>query len=291
MRDISHGVARRGGQAFLLSCLLAPALVSADDTLPELIIPSHCVWAINELYAHQRSGKRNMSAHEVNAREAADYVRIRPHLPQLTRGHALRLVDIGAGLGMYHTFIARHYGGHVQHFLVDKTAYESLPASTSTLATSGWHADDRAPGAQQFRHYNSMECARDINVANGVMPSRWHFVDPAEEAVKALGTSSVDFAMSHMSLGFHYPVTAYSKSLFCVLKPGGTLLLTVRNGRKQDELLRADGFACNATNANRKASYLLCVRRHLHADSASCDSTRHKIGPWDPRQKVEAKER
>eukprot|EP00964_Phaeocystis_antarctica_P129510 scaffold93351_cov63-Phaeocystis_antarctica.AAC.1 len=45
-------------------------------------------------------------------------------LPSPNDVAAPRIVDIGAGLGMYHIYVDRRYGGRAEHFLVDKSLVE-----------------------------------------------------------------------------------------------------------------------------------------------------------------------
>ena len=81
---------------------------------------------------------------------------------------APRIVDIGAGLGMYHIYVDRRYGGRAEHFLVDKSLVEVHRGNRSQ---SGYWHEDRLP------FYNSMECAKAIALANGVDASRWHTIE------------------------------------------------------------------------------------------------------------------
>jgi len=171
---------------------------------------------------------------------------IKPHLPEVESPH---IVDIGAGLAMYHIYIARHYGGRSEHFLVDKTNDANWGVSRnawrlSIYKTSGWHGN----GSRPLPFYSSQQCARDIAVWNGVSADRWHPVDPTKEAVLAIGRHSVDLVMSLLSMGFHYPVDGYASAIRAVLKPHtGRLLLTLRSGRPAKEQMASlseHGFSC-----------------------------------------------
>lgn len=180
-----------------------------------------------------------------------------PPPPPPGAGSEMRFLDIGAGLAMYHTHIARRYKGIVlHHYLCDRSANE-VPTQNSA-AHGGWHAD-RLP------FYNSLECARAINTANGVDRARWHNVHASQEAVSALGAGSIDVAISILSAGFHYPIDTYARSLRHVLRPRtGRLLLTLRKLTLQAQLtsLETLGFRCKVLSEQspmkQKWTLLVC---------------------------------
>lgn len=180
-----------------------------------------------------RSGERTLDTSALTRAVLAGYLdELHGLLPNDVA--APRIVDIGAGLGMYHVFVDRRYNSRAEHFLVDKSMVE---VQHGNRAQSGfWHAD-RLP------FYNSVECAKAIAVANGVHASRWHATEASSAGVEALGAGTVDIAISLLSCGWHYPVTAYAAALAHVLKPTvGRLILTIRRGKGQEQLLWEAGF-------------------------------------------------
>ena len=60
-------------------------------------------------------------------------------LPSPNNVAAPRIVDIGAGLGMYHIYVDRRYGGRAEHFLVDKSLVEVHRGNRSQ--SGYWHED------------------------------------------------------------------------------------------------------------------------------------------------------
>lgn len=210
---------------------------------PDLLIPAGCVATASNLFVLQRdelnvvqrsrSGERTLDTSALTRAVLAGYLdELHGLLPNDVA--APRIVDIGAGLGMYHVFVDRRYNSRAEHFLVDKSMVE---VQHGNRAQSGfWHAD-RLP------FYNSVECAKAIAVANGVHASRWHATEASSAGVEALGAGTVDIAISLLSCGWHYPVTAYAAALAHVLKPTvGRLILTIRRGKGQEQLLWEAGF-------------------------------------------------
>jgi hypothetical protein len=232
----------------------------------QLVIPPSCQWAIEELFIFQRSevtrSKTPMHRQGIDAAAVSTvisdvFATFAHELPPAPLDSELRILDIGSGLAMYHVHLVRHYSGiKVQHFLCDQSANE-VPAHHKA-AHGGWHAD-RLP------FYNSMECARAINTANGVDGTRWHSINASQESESELGAGSIDVAMSILSCGFHYPVDTYARSLRHVLRPGsGRLLLTLRATTLQAQLhtLEGLGFLCDHSSRHipttQKWSLVVC---------------------------------
>ena len=226
----------------------------------QLTIPTHCQWAIDNLFVYQRSevviGERSrrtrISASTVSRVVNETFATFESELPSADSRLPLRILDIGAGLAMYHTHIDRRYQGRVEHYLCDKSKNEVLAAATTEHG--GWHA-------KALPFYNSMECARDINVANGVSALRWHSLNATAEAVSALGPGGIDVAVSILSAGFHYPIDSYAHALHHVLRPNrGRLLLTLRRTTMGGQLrsLKLLGFRC-ATTKSSAPKWMLVV--------------------------------
>ena len=208
---------------------------------PPLRVPAECAWALDSLYRLQRSGaprRPQALARYVSAAYADELGRFLAPVRARARncsGPRLRVVDIGAGLAMYHAALDRDLGGCVEHFLVDKSANE-VPAERPEQH-GGWHP-------HRLPFYNSMECARRIARASGIDGARWHGLNASAAAIVRLGPRSVDVAMSLLSCGFHYPVSAYAAAVAKVLKPEGFFVVTLRRGMRQEEALREAGFRC-----------------------------------------------
>ena len=109
--------------------------------------------------------------------------------------------------------------------------------------------------AASFSFYTSLECAQTILVANGVRADAIRPVNATRHDVRAIGRASVDLVVSFASMGFHYSVDAYAQEIAHILKPGGSLLLTItrndgradkefRAGKDQLDILATIGFIC-----------------------------------------------
>lgn len=225
--------------------------------------PSECDIAVQTLLVLQRSQLRNhkrlTTAHVSAEMQQTFATFIEPQLPSAVNP---RIIDIGPGLAMYHIYIARHYSGRSDHFLVDSTTEARWDRSrTSMLHTGGWHGNDSTP----LPLYGGQDCARAITVWNGVSAEHWHSIDPTKGAVLAVGQHSADLVMSLLSMGFHYPVSTYASAIYSVLKPRhGRLLVTLRKRQSQQELvaLGAYGFACTTSSHSEgmtKSEVILAV--------------------------------
>ena len=121
---------------------------------PLLKLPAECDWAVRTLFQMQRSdaprGDPQAIARYIDGAYADQVARfLTPMLPRrsgLCPRKLPRVVDIGAGLAMYHANLHRDFGGCLEHYLVDASKNEVSKRNRSGF----WHAD-RLP------FYNSME--------------------------------------------------------------------------------------------------------------------------------------
>lgn len=229
-------------------------------------VPSHCAWAIRDIFTMQRSsiGKDCSPAKVWNVTHEAftdQLLRFIPHVSDIV----LKIVDIGAGLAMYHIMLDKHYNGNVEHFLVDKSINEVKP--TMHHKHGDWHNNDKFP------FYNSMECAQSIAVANNVSKLRWHsvYASNGTESIFNMGKASMDIAISLLSCGWHYPVNTYASALAHVLKPNGILIITLRRMQKQDKELRRVGFVCTSHtwSQSNKGHLMTCHLKNVKYYSTS----------------------
>ena len=225
-----------------------------------LSIPSECQWAIEELFSRQRVDVRRGNDAGSVTRTVRDIFTesLAGLLPEPSKVATPVIVDIGPGLAMYHVYISRVYSGAATHVLVDRSANGCGSAAAGTKAYHRRCAGYR-DAADGFQFYTSLECASSILVANGVRPGAIRTVNATRHDVRALGAESADVVMSLASMGFHYSVEAYLQELAYILKPGGTLILTITRenksgGRDQLLLLQRTGFLC-ASDKLREARY------------------------------------
>lgn len=145
----------------------------------------------------------------------AEYLALRPLLAALAPA---RVADIGCGYGLFDLFLARDLGARV--VLID------------IEANARRHFGFAAEGAA----YTSLATARALLQANGVTPDRIVTLNPEREPLAAAG--QVDLAVSFLSCGFHYPVDGYLDFLGGQVRPGGALILDLRE-RTADRQLAA----------------------------------------------------
>ena len=141
----------------MAGCRRNERLLLSDD----LIVPAHCRWALEQLYVPQRCGRGTCDA----AKRALDNMTVSKEmrgaalyllsaLPPPPRPRArgqsgarpmMRIVDIGAGLGMYHIFVTRHWRGRTQHYIVDRSAngIRGHGRSSTHAGGDGYHKQSR----------------------------------------------------------------------------------------------------------------------------------------------------
>ena len=251
-------------------CQNGERLLISDD----ITIPAHCRWALEKLYVPQRCGRGTCDASKRKLDNATVSVEMRaaglhllsvlPVPPRRQSGaERMRIVDIGAGLGMYHVFVARHYRGRTQHYIIDRSA-NGIRGQGRKSTHAGFHRSVLENGS--FPFYSSLECARDIALCSGFTPERWHAVEASTGNVLSLGAASVDVVISLLSCTrglrhtisraqhhpgrkaashtimaaqcltgtFHYPVSTYADAVRAVLKPDtGRLIVTPKAKMRQ----------------------------------------------------------
>ena len=194
-------------------CQNGERLLISDD----ITIPAHCRWVLEKLYVPQRCGrgtcdasKRKLDNATVSAEMRAAGLHLLSMLPVPPRRQSgaerMRIVDIGAGLGMYHVFVARHYRGRTQHYIIDRSA-NGIRGQGRTSTHAGFHRSVLENGS--FPFYSSLECARDIALCSGFTSERWHAVEASTGNVLALGAASVDVVISLLSCAYARPSSHY----------------------------------------------------------------------------------
>ena len=205
-----------------------------------LTIPAECQWAIDTLFSRQRADptRRGDAASVTDTVWSIFKENLAGRLPS---GVATpKIVDIGPrGLAMYHVYLSRFYRGSSTHYLVDRTGNGCGKAPPGSRAYHRSCAGFRTDAAS-FSFYTSLECAQTILVANGVRADAIRPVNATRHDVRAIGRASVDLVVSFASMGFHCSVDAYAQEIARMLKPGGSLLLTItRNDGRADKEGRA----------------------------------------------------
>ena len=240
----------------------------------QLSLPHHCDWALKQLYIPQRCNnvgsydpcearKRSFTSESITDEMRLAFMAFAPALPPAS--HFKRppvVVDIGAGLAMYHSFIRSYFANQSRHYILDRSVVRLGDAASQRkrdnprLNHAGGFQD-----AANFSFYSSHECATDIARESGFDMNMWHAIDASEAKLEAL--KSVDIVMSILSWTYHYKVETYINAVKKVLAPRtGRLILTPKAGKMKDgsfprnnEDLLGAGFTCAFSNISAAVAY------------------------------------
>jgi SAM-dependent methyltransferase len=134
---------------------------------------------------------------------------MKPHLPLDVNA----ILDIGCGVAGIDILLHRHYGeaSHIHYYLLDRT-------EVSDRVFYGYKPE--------AAFCNSLQVAEALLASNGIQ----------SECIKTLPVSSdycfeageVDLVISLLSWGSHYPIPMYLENVSQCLKPGGVLIVDVR---------------------------------------------------------------
>jgi SAM-dependent methyltransferase len=184
----------------------------------------------------------------------ADFEMIRPHLPT----GATRILDIGCGIGGLDVLLYRHYrtSPDLVISLLDRTDPHTIP-KYGFLGTTEYYNALQASSAVLRLNDVPVDVFRTLDAAGGAFPE-----------------GPIDLVISIASWGFHYPLPVYLDRVDRVLAPDGRLILDVRRGQGQEELL-ADRFPeleCIGSVWNGKAGRYRAAknRRDAHGRARGC---------------------
>jgi len=151
------------------------------------------------------------------ARRAAALIRseFEAVAPVISAGAPARIGDIGCGYGIFDLFAARATGADL--VLID--------IETNDRRHFGF--------AAQGAGYAKLSVARTFLECNGIACTRIETANPAEGGLDAV--APVDLAVSFLSCGFHYPVSAYLPFFRDGVTPGGLVLLDLRRRKAADQ--------------------------------------------------------
>lgn len=140
-----------------------------------------------------------------------EYNSIKNWLPSL----ADTILDIGCGVAGIDVLLNWHFqqqSASIHFYLLDKTA-------TNKSIFYGFE--------QRGAFYNSLTVAREVLTQNGLAQERISLLEATPDYQINI-SESVDFIISLISWGFHYPVATYLPQAYKILKPGGRLILDIR---------------------------------------------------------------
>ncbi|MEJ6403103.1 class I SAM-dependent methyltransferase [Yoonia sp. 2307UL14-13] len=148
--------------------------------------------------------------HDITRRAIAmlylEYQDLRAYLAQ---GQIKRVADIGCGYGFIDLFISRDLGADL--LLID---IEESPNRDFGFRDEG-------------AGYSDLQKAVTFLTANGVAADKITAINPNKDDLMA--TAPVDLAISLLSCGFHYPLATYDTYFAENLKPGGMVVVDIRN--------------------------------------------------------------
>ncbi|TCP62973.1 hypothetical protein EV663_101236 [Rhodovulum bhavnagarense] len=167
-----------------------------------------------------------------------EFQALRPDLDQI---RPKRIADIGAGYAFFDLFAARAYGARL--LLIDLESNEAR------------HFGFQKEGAA----YSSLAVARRFLECNGVAADDIRTLNPRDADPLAAG--EVDLAVSFLSCGFHYPVDTYLAFFEQAVKPGGAVIVDLRDraAAEQAEALAALGHLRDLS-APDKARRVMLIR-------------------------------
>jgi len=135
-----------------------------------------------------------------------------PYLPKVCS----TIWDIGAGLGGIDVYLSKHYNGPeiylTDYNKVDKNVFFGFN--------------------QKYCAYNSFDMADSLLKVNGIN----NYIFDDINGVRKLPRYA-DLVVSLLSCGFHYPVSEYSDQIVARTLPGSVLILDMRNGHDQQNVL------------------------------------------------------
>ena len=249
---------------FLSGCVCGVASQYGD-----LVVPQRCQWAIEKCYVLQRcnnrAGKpcdaalRDLSnstlSKEMDVAASGLLAMIKKFLPLQTVNASAqskyRVVDIGAGLGMYHVLLHRKLSRenvNSSHIILDRSQNDVNRSAGKS------HAGYQMGG--KFPFYSSLECAADIAMASGMDDLHFRTVEANPSNLRGIGAGTVDVLMSVVSWMFHYPEPGYTEAAVLLVKP--------RSGR----LMITPKYPESAKLELKKAGFSLC--EHLHGYLICC---------------------
>ncbi len=148
-----------------------------------------------------------------------EYLLIKDYLPQTCSS----VLDIGCGCAGIDVFINLHYSHNKTNFyLLDKTHIEK-----------NVYYFFNPKGA----FYNSLCVTKTMLTENGVPSDCVHLIEATDTNDIEID-NKVDFIISLLSWGHHYPVTTYLDKAYNILNEGGSMLLDIRKGSDGLDVLR-----------------------------------------------------
>lgn len=168
------------------------------------------------------------------------------------------IMDIGVGMGSYNPLINRYYDGRARFIYVDRSEFDVAGMNPiSDGIKSGFNPT--------HPFYGNLDCAAGIARFNGIYKVRTIELSPQFHGLHRVSSRTVDLVISFFSWGFHYPIEMHLAQVRRILRPGGTLIITLRGDSQGSHLLIRSNFTCTVRPlANGKAGKFIdmtvCIR-------------------------------
>lgn len=192
-------------------------------------VPKECIKYINL----QRTGYKKPIYDFIRDMEF-EFEMIKPFLPKECR----TILDVGAGLGGIDVLLSKWFNSP-KIYLFDRD-YESPKVvygyERGEAFYNSFDATESLMGANKIKNYEM------ISTENG-------FPD----------LKDIDLVISILSWGYHYKIETYLDEVFNVLKPGGRLIIDIRENSHGVQIIKTRDF-----------KYLLKIQHHNKAYRMCC---------------------
>ena len=163
-----------------------------------------------------------LSPKKIAAMYLSDMEREYRSMKEFLPDNCSRILDIGCGIAGIDIFLNEHYSNRsVDFYLLDKNEIEERVYYMYE---------------EKGAFYNSLDLAKSTLVINGVEENHVHLIEAADNNDINMD-KSVDFVLSLISWGFHYPVGVYLDKVYDLLVEEGVLILDIRKNTDGLDLL------------------------------------------------------
>jgi SAM-dependent methyltransferase len=191
-------------------------------------IPKSCIKYINL----QRTGYKD-PVYDFTRAMQYEYEMIKPFLPKKCN----TILDIGAGLGGIDILLSKHFN-NPKIYLFDRD-YENVKV------VYGYNRGES--------FYNSFKATTELMAANKI--KNYELLN-AENGYPDL--KGIDLIISLLSWGYHYKVETYINEVFNSLKPGGRLILDIRENTDGVQIIKKKNFSHLLKIQHYNKAYRMC---------------------------------
>jgi SAM-dependent methyltransferase len=144
----------------------------------------------------------------------SEYVAFEKHIPQQ---RPLTILDLGCGIGRIAAYIHCQLGDPEIHYILADTTH------VSPDIRNGWNPDEE--------YYNDLSLTSIFAVANGI--ENFETFDIRKDDWFSIPDGSIDFVVSMLAVGYHYPLDLYAKILHRITGRNAVMALGIRGNLYQ----------------------------------------------------------